>query len=331
MPSVKQRSLLLCGACASAVVIAPSCRDPEEIVVDLTTNVPCDAVAEVAVAVASTPLYANTDVASPYGPITRSSACKDGVLGRLVIAKSAAAQAAIVAVLTYKHGAGARECMNGSSGDCVIARRRVAFVNGTVLPLRIALIAECKGVACDVLTTCRDAGRSCYDAAVTCTADSCTEPGARTAGVSSPDAATASDARAEDASDSSDGGLTDGPSRSDGGLTSMIRCGSAGTCASPPYCCLRSGAASGCVARPGTCNRAMELLLLCHSSAECPPDMPFCLLHEDINGFASAYCSMIHTGDPTVCTSMADCADRPAAMCLPRQTPDVGEPIGVCQ
>ena len=260
-----------------STLVAPSCRDPDELVLELTTDVPCAAFSEVVITVASLSHRAEADMKA-FTPVTRSSACEgNGKLGRLVVARGSSDSAAVLAVLAYKNGATAHDCANGKSDDCIFARRRVSFLGGTVLTMRIALLATCKGVACDVLSTCRD-GNLCYDSAVSCDNGDCADPGVVSSvqppGNVKSDASTRDASGDADASDAGESGSTgDGGNGGDGGgLPNTIPCGLMPPlyCPRGAYCCVQ-GAAGGnfCTNSTLDCLPPVKERYLCFNDGDC--------------------------------------------------------------
>lgn len=205
---------LAAAACFATVV---SCYGPTEVRLEITTDLPCGAVA-VPGGAASNPVHTlvrlGGGAASPVVADTTSCTARggDGLadIGSIVLVPSGDRSAHVtVEVTATADGSDPDAC--GRSGtlaaqqaQCIVARRTFAFIKHTARSLPIRLYASCKGKVCDATQTCNQSG-ACESAAVSddtgCIAS---EPDchARSAAPPPPiDAGEAGDAQSADAAD----------------------------------------------------------------------------------------------------------------------------------
>lgn len=118
-------------------------------------------------------------------PLVRSSEpwLADGEIGDLVITPETGARdgALSVRVALGLRGKPASACTDEGDGqNCIIARRKLAFVPHTRLRLPVVLYLACEGVKCDENTTCSNLG-TCVPAAIAsdqcASAEGCSLPG----------------------------------------------------------------------------------------------------------------------------------------------------------
>lgn len=153
---------------AAAVVVAmsmtSSCLDPTEIVLELSTNVPCNVVEANGVAIA---IGAPGDDDS--GVATATSMCANGDIGTLVVVPSTGngPEVGIRVML----GVDASTCEGPAYSGCIVERRALRYTPHMPLMLPISLDQSCVGVPCDPNSTCVNGG--CVDAGTTCTGGVC--------------------------------------------------------------------------------------------------------------------------------------------------------------
>lgn len=315
-------------------LLVPSCRIPEEMIVEFATNIPCSSFDHLDVAVASLPWRAEADVQAGQPAVT-ARRCSNGALGQLVITRSDPELASLFAVLAYRNAPTAQDCARGKPEDCVFARRRVRFVPNTVLKLKVGLLAECKGITCTILSTCAAGGR-CLSSSVDCAEDgSCKESeelvdgGGRSDRAVEPNIADAG--RSADASDAMDAG--------DGNSVLRLNCGA--TECSQPYCCLRSVAFGGasCLSSASSCITMMSTRVACYANDQCPPSAPYCLFVGTHGGSGYGYteCStkVAPLGQEMACRTDPECFDvgygaGEGYACRSHATPTMNFHIGTC-
>jgi alpha-tubulin suppressor-like RCC1 family protein len=151
------------------IAIAASCREPTQLRLDVSTNLRCTEIREVGISVASAPELAEGGLRDVSRLTTRTTSCRDGFIGSLVVTPGTA-RGAIAIVAKYidpaRPDADLATCAAPDYTGCIVARRRFAFLDHTTLRVSVNLTADCKDIGCDVLSSCRD-GR-CADSELQC-------------------------------------------------------------------------------------------------------------------------------------------------------------------
>jgi hypothetical protein len=204
-----QRTLGL-GAFASIGGLTWACLQPTQVTLAVTSNVPCeDAAGDEFNDLA---IYAERklDTAKLEFPVAASSACDassaGSELGTLVLIPGTddlAVEIAVVAGIARNGSVDssavlsmtAEECA-GKVGDreefskypCILARRRLDFIESTPLTLTIELSSDCIGRYCDEGSTCFRG--ACVDAEVLCDGEGCTDPGTTSSTSTGPSSST---------------------------------------------------------------------------------------------------------------------------------------------
>ncbi len=160
----------------AAMVAAPSaCREPTEIMLDLSSNA-CGSLSQTAIAVGAPGAARDISATQP--------GCTDGThIGTLAVVPSGSGDAVEI-VVTGGLGKDPAGCTRGDP-KCIVARRTLRFVDHTKLSLPILLETQCAGVTCDDPTTTCSAG-ACVPSIVSCSAGVCgltTDAGAPDAAV----------------------------------------------------------------------------------------------------------------------------------------------------
>ncbi|CAN5808101.1 hypothetical protein BH09MYX1_BH09MYX1_06490 [soil metagenome] len=150
---------LTLGVVALGVVVA-SCREPTEIMLEITTDVSCTDVATasgVMVRVGTTDAIESTGTTSIV-----ATDCIDGNLGTLAIVPSGSDddQVAILVAVASRSDASVApiksvDC-SASSPNCIVAKRVLSYIPHTELKLPIHLSLKCAGVDCGTDRTCVD-------------------------------------------------------------------------------------------------------------------------------------------------------------------------------
>lgn len=195
---------------ALAILVAGAalaCRDPTQVTLELSTNATCPAEPLAPLMLLETGIVAGPPerVSRPDAAAnTTTSACNAGEIGTVVLYPEDGAldAGALVIGRLYEDGdAGSVErCIQFANPDpsrdpslppidgsnCIVARRRVAFIEHVPLRLPIRLDVACAGVLCPSDQTCvaDPGGVRCVSAEVGCDEKgSCEEPGAGGGGV----------------------------------------------------------------------------------------------------------------------------------------------------
>ena len=174
----------------SLLALIVSCKEPTQITLEVTTDGRCPG-EEGTVALFRTLGIAAGQQISNTAPETFTATTSECVsapmIGTLVLVPAGEREGDLVDVLvvaSMERGELATpldECeIARTKGDisgtsCVVARRRLGFVDGIPLTLPIELEAACIGVTCDEDATCF--GGVCVDSSVACDANGCSRPG----------------------------------------------------------------------------------------------------------------------------------------------------------
>ena len=137
---------------AAVLVIAThACRAPTEVTVKITTELPCSTLKGVSIVVAPDPLAAEERARTRYFAAQTDHCDSDSVVGTLVLTPGDAGLAVIVIAGLDRDSA---SCLPPDYAGCVVARRRLAFVEHTSLEVPVAITRDCLNVPCDTQTSC---------------------------------------------------------------------------------------------------------------------------------------------------------------------------------
>lgn len=151
--------------CAAVAAVGSlwACLRPTQITLRLTTDVPCDQIAERGVSI-----WNGTGLRDAV-PLTSTRDCTGGApiatVGTLVIAPSGSRSDEITVTAAAGVGRKSEECAAAGFEGCIVARRRLRYVEHTPLELPVLLSLSCLDKLCDDDKTCVP----CKDAA-------CAEP-----------------------------------------------------------------------------------------------------------------------------------------------------------
>jgi hypothetical protein len=155
-----------------ALALACACREPTEITVAVSTDVPCASVGASSITVG-----ARADV-DTRAPTTTSRSCgANGDLGALVIVPRAGDPSAEVAFdVVLGVGRDVETCNAAAPAKgCIVARRVLRFVPHTPLRVEVPLRASCDGVVCPADATCTNG--VCVSSEISDPEGSCTGAG----------------------------------------------------------------------------------------------------------------------------------------------------------
>lgn len=151
------RAVALVGLMGLAMGASRGCADPTQVTVVLTTDVPCDRLRGVTIAVGG----AGED---PAAPSTSTTSCDaDGHLGTIVLVPRGARDSVLKVELVAGIDRQPEWCAAPSFGaGCIAARRVLSYIPQSPLVLPVAMRASCNGVVCTndqtcVQGVCRDA------------------------------------------------------------------------------------------------------------------------------------------------------------------------------
>lgn len=150
----------------AVAAFVPSCLEPTQVQLELTTDVPCDEVGGVAITV-GTP-----GALESKPPAAVSLVCRDdGTLGTLVVVPSGERDAELAVRVVAGRNLEVEQCEPPEYGPkgtpdtgCIVARRTLRFLPHEPLVLPIVMRAVCVGEPCDPAQTC--VLGTCVEAAV---------------------------------------------------------------------------------------------------------------------------------------------------------------------
>lgn len=263
------------------LVVATSCKEPTQVIVEARTNVPHRAGLATTFSVgapgAVEKAEATTESREPWGA--------DGFVGSLVVVPGTGDDAPLAVKLVMGIRVEARECKPPEYQGCIVARRRLRYVPHERLRLPIGIYARCEGVSCDESSTCNALGL-CVSAEIdpsTCASDS----GCRVPGDDAPppvvdgDASTPNDATTDGSADANDGGAGgDATDAADAGgdagaaTPGYVECPGApgGRCstANDTFCCYTPGTNLGtCSTDSVGCYQGGRALIMCDDHSDC--------------------------------------------------------------
>ena len=173
------------------VVGIGACLEPTQVTLRLDTDARCAGQSGDGDVIGQIAIFNGVDLTRDdlASPTTVTSDCSEGsgtnTIGSLVIVpgtSSSQLEVAIVATVTRPDGTTAslddcleRERSNTLAGQpCIVAKRRLSFIESTPLDLPVTLATECIGVQCADDETCKDS--RCVPAEVECSASGCLAP-----------------------------------------------------------------------------------------------------------------------------------------------------------
>ena len=149
-----------------------SCREPTQITLVVTSDVPCDRWKGAGISVGAP----STEDAVQFSTTTETCNAS-GAVGTLVLVPSGSTDDTVAIRVVAGDGRSPDSCRPPAYGvGCIVARRRLHFLPHTALTLDIELRAACNGVACGPAETCDPRTRTCVTSAVdpeTCRQNGC--------------------------------------------------------------------------------------------------------------------------------------------------------------
>lgn len=151
---IRSRSLALVGGCVLAMAVAPSCKTPTEVTVELASEVGYRGDMAVAVQIDRE----GSVEGAPPRVVTKAAWPASGGVGTVVVVPSGDDEDVIMRVVLAA-GREPSSCSATDAAGCVVVRRRVRFARGESTSARIVLRPACLGVFCDAKTSCAVDGR----------------------------------------------------------------------------------------------------------------------------------------------------------------------------
>ncbi len=146
-----RRLLAVCAVVSLIGMIAPSCRTPTEIVVDVSLDFSCGDLKNTTVTVG-----APSDVETAP-PVVVTAECKGGRVGSVVLVPSGTKNDNVaIKVVGGFVTKTAEQCTPPYGAGCIVARRVLRYIPHTALSVPIVLQKKCDGIPCDATTTCLD-------------------------------------------------------------------------------------------------------------------------------------------------------------------------------
>lgn len=271
----------LIGGGLVALLSVLSCREPTSILIEARTNVSYQAGYTTAFTVGAPGAVEDIE------PTTVSDAAwsSDGFVGSLTTVPSSSDTAIVALKVVLGVRKDSRACAAPAYEGCIVARRRIRYVEHQRLRLPVTLYASCEGVPCEADSTCNYLGQ-CVSALVdpsTCDSSAgCQIPEDRPdrppLPVNPTDAGSDADGGSMDGGGTLDGATDSGPADGgDGGGGS----GGLGSVRCPPTTC--SGVNNRCCAGSQRfCLAPQELCVPpavtveCDDSQDCGPGMTCC-------------------------------------------------------
>jgi alpha-tubulin suppressor-like RCC1 family protein len=131
-----------------------ACRDPTQIELQVSTDVPYAAGRTIAFTMGP---VGQTETRAP-NVVTDMSWGADGRVGSLVVTPSGDSDESVEVKVIMGVGRAPESCTIANSTNCIITRRQLSFVPNRTLHLPIGLFALCEGVPCGANTTCNALG-----------------------------------------------------------------------------------------------------------------------------------------------------------------------------
>ena len=250
------------------VLVATSCKEPTQIVVEARTNVAFKPGIVTAFTVGGPGQTEKAEPTTETGEPWNGS-----VIGTLVVVPGSADDATLAVKLVMGVTRGARECVAPDYRGCIVARRRLRYAPNELLRLPITLYAECQDVPCDELSTCSVLGK-CVPIEPECRDATCTLPGeiAEDGGiVAAPIDAAKEDGETSTGGDASLDASTDANADADAGKALGFKCtGAPGNeCSLPNRCCAPADTDQGsCITDKMACPTT-HALVTCDGQEDC--------------------------------------------------------------
>jgi len=291
---------------ASALLLPGGCREPTQITLRISTDIPCGEVGKTAVAVGRLGALEKKDAAST------TSNCRDGYIGTLVIVPSGADDSEVGVRIVTGLGPTPEACVaSGYQGGCVVARRALRFIPHVPVELPVEMSASCRDVACGPEETCLHG--ACISALIGDPTE-CAQPnqcqpvdaGAVDAGADvGADAPGSSDADAGGADapgDVADTGPACTPPIAGGGCDTTAQCG----CTALQTCSFSADTTVCVAAGAGKLNEQ------CDAAKPCSPGLD-CFFPVTPPGACKKYCSGSSdcAGGTSQCVSVVDSKSKP--------------------
>ncbi len=323
--TVQGMRLSVVATAAAGIAMVGACRAPTQARLVLTTDIDCALRPSFAAFVERTPAAAERRV-TPQ--IVAARCTPDGYVGEtyLLPADDGELTLGLRAVAAPQSTLDSCSRATGYAG-CIVARRRLSFIDGQTIVLRVALLSNCNGTPCDEQSTCVrarqcrsssvDANQCLDERAAACVLEDTSASG-RDGGSVTEGGAIDARASADATSDSGGTGATLGDTRA-----AYVACPAIASCYMQSCCIARVGGGAAC--RTTGCSTNDEVTVECDGPEEC--GVNYCCRFSGASANQACYplrCENNGAGSRTVCHVSEDCP--PSYTCAPES----GSPYGLC-
>lgn len=148
--AMRLRAVLLLPAILGLAPMLVRCRAATQMVVEVSTDLPCDKHGGTSIAVGK------LGALDARSPAATTSTCRGGTLGSLVVVPSGEDDSELAFQVTTGVGVDPSTCAGASSATCIVARRQLRFLPHESVRIRVPMKQVCANVSCDPSSTCSE-------------------------------------------------------------------------------------------------------------------------------------------------------------------------------
>lgn len=167
-PALRAFRLAFLALVAMLLIATHACRGATQVTVTVTTELPCSELRGVSIAVAPDPIAAEDRAGASRFATTTHQCDSPSTVGTIVLAPGASSVGIVVVAGVDVESVA---CKPPRYDGCVVARRRLSFVEHASLDIGIAVSRSCLGVPCDAQTSCVNG--SCQSSRTQCEGSAC--------------------------------------------------------------------------------------------------------------------------------------------------------------
>lgn len=145
---MRLRFLAVLAVTTALVPALVECRDATQVIVVVTTDVPCDQKPSTSIAVGNL-----AELGSKQHATATTTCTGDGTIGQLVITPSGDNDAEVAFEIATGIGVDPSTC-GTTSPSCIVARRQLRFIPHQTIRVDVPMRKECANVTCDPSLTC---------------------------------------------------------------------------------------------------------------------------------------------------------------------------------
>jgi hypothetical protein len=170
LPAVGRRTFGIAWIALAAVVpiATDACRGATQVTVTITTELPCSELRGVSIGVAADPALAEERAGAGRFVATTHQCDSPSTVGSIVVTPGASSVGIVVIAGIDVESV---SCKPPAYEGCVVARRRLSFVEHGSLEIGIGVSRSCLGVPCDTQTSCVDG--KCRSSEALCEGSAC--------------------------------------------------------------------------------------------------------------------------------------------------------------